>query len=185
MTGPALKAVKIRSPFFITLSKFMNDAQYLSGSEDRHSADLGFAAETPGMVMPVGRMSAVQSAHASSPFLADRMSALLSGVSKWSGLAAVLALTSCGSLETAAPPVASLAGSSPSSSGSLGAGRAIYLGKCTKCHSAEPIREHSMADWRGDILPTMNQKAKLSPSEQADLLAYITAVSNTPAVPKS
>jgi uncharacterized membrane protein len=99
-------------------------------------------------------------------------------------LTALGGLTSCGSLETAAPTVASVASPSQSSYTHLLAGREIYIGKCTKCHSAEPVRGHSLADWKGEIMPEMSKKAKLSPGEEADVLAYITAASQSPIAPK-
>jgi len=93
-------------------------------------------------------------------------------------------LTSCVSLETAAPSVASFARPSQSSYSHLLAGREIYIGKCTKCHSAEPVRNHSLADWKEDIMPEMSKKTKLSPEEEADVLAYITAASQSHFAPK-
>jgi mono/diheme cytochrome c family protein len=62
----------------------------------------------------------------------------------------------------------------------LGAGRDLYVGKCTKCHSAEPIRQHSLSDWKEDIMPSMTKKAKLSPEEESNVLAYVNAVLKSP-----
>lgn len=89
----------------------------------------------------------------------------------------VTALSSCVSVENAAPPVASLAGKASSSAlPQLEEGRFLYLGKCTKCHSPVPIRKHNMTEWDNDILPVMNKKSRLTPAEAAALRAYIQAV---------
>ena len=92
-------------------------------------------------------------------------------------------LHSCVSLETAAPPVATLRSSNLHSSAQLESGRQIYVGKCTKCHSAEPIRDYPLADWIGDIMPEMSEKSKLTPAETASVLAYVQAVLKTPPAP--
>ena len=85
-------------------------------------------------------------------------------------------LSSCVSLETAAPPVATITPPNQTSYTHLNSGREIYVGKCTKCHSAEVIVKHSLDDWKGDIMPAMSKKAKLSPSEEASVMAYVNAV---------
>ena len=92
-------------------------------------------------------------------------------------------LNSCVSLETAAPPVATLRSSHLNSGTQLESGRQIYIGKCTKCHSAEPIRDYPLADWIGDILPEMSEKSKLTPAETASVLAYVQAVLKSPPAP--
>ena len=76
----------------------------------------------------------------------------------------------------AAPPVATIASPTQSAYAHLNSGREIYVGKCTKCHSAEVIVKHSLEDWKGDIMPTMAKKAKLSPEEEASVMAYVNAV---------
>ncbi len=86
-------------------------------------------------------------------------------------LALPLAFVSCMTTEQIAPPVAVLGSSSPN----LVEGRALYLGQCTKCHSPEPVSNHSDADWHGDIIPEMCKKAKLTPAQQACVLAYVMA----------
>lgn len=87
-------------------------------------------------------------------------------------------LASCVSIEQAAPPVALLTMAATDSR--LPLGRSLYLGKCAKCHRPETITDFSREQWVTDILPTMNQKAKLSPSEIAALNSYIFAVLNQP-----
>lgn len=95
-------------------------------------------------------------------------------------------LNSCVSLETAAPPVATLRSSNLNSSAQLESGRQLYVGKCTKCHSVEPIRDYPLADWIDDIMPEMAEKSKLTAEENASVLAYVLAVlKSPPAPPKS
>lgn len=89
-------------------------------------------------------------------------------------------LSSCGSLETAAPPIATLSASATAGSTNLADGRAIYVGKCTKCHSAEVIRKFPLTEWTGEIMPEMSKKAKLSPAEESSVLAYVRAVIQSP-----
>ena len=81
------------------------------------------------------------------------------------------AITGCANLETLAPSVAKLKGEHSS----LEAGRRIYLGQCATCHVAEPISDYAAARWPG-ILDDMVPKTKLSPSQERDVRAYVTAV---------
>ncbi len=90
-------------------------------------------------------------------------------------------LTACVSVEKAAPPVATLRSiPSPAAKPKLEDGRCLYVGKCTKCHSPEPIAKHDVSDWNEDILPTMAKKAKLTPEECEALRAYVLAVCQQP-----
>ena len=95
------------------------------------------------------------------------------------GLGAAIALVSCTTGGGNAPAVASL-GCAPAQTAKLEAGRALYVGKCTKCHTAEPVRDYSAAQWQGKIIPAMAQKAKLTPEETANVLAYVLAASKAP-----
>lgn len=54
-------------------------------------------------------------------------------------------------------------------------GRQIYGGKCTACHSAEPIGRYSAEEWPG-IIEEMAKVSKLTEAEKRDLSAYIFAV---------
>ncbi len=94
---------------------------------------------------------------------------------------AALLLPACVSLEQAAPPTATLGarGASPA----CAEGRRLYLTTCTKCHSPEPIRDHSLADWESDIMPTMSRKAKLAPPQSQAVMTYVRAVIETPPAP--
>ncbi len=94
------------------------------------------------------------------------------------GLLVVAALSggACVSLEEAAPPVGTLpvhARTAPPSQ--LAHGRDLYITKCAKCHSPEPVRNYSPARWR-EIIPEMAEETKLSDAETAALRAYVFAV---------
>ena len=67
-------------------------------------------------------------------------------------LFAVVLLVGCVSIEKAAPPVATFA-EQPSGAKrmQLEQGRTIYITKCAKCHSPEPVKRYSATRWE-DIL---------------------------------
>jgi hypothetical protein len=60
---------------------------------------------------------------------------------------------------------------------SLIAGRKIYVSllKCAMCHRPKSVSDYSAQIWADDILPRMSKKAKLSPQQYADVLAYVTS----------
>lgn len=92
-------------------------------------------------------------------------------------LCAALSGGSCISLEQAAPPVEMLPmsarmGTSPQ----LLHGREIYITKCAKCHSVEPVTKYPLAQWEREILPEMNEETNLSAEEAAAVRAYVLAV---------
>ncbi len=60
---------------------------------------------------------------------------------------------------------------------SLAAGRKTYVSllKCAMCHRPKPVSDYSAETWAEDILPKMSKKARLSPQEYADVLAYVKA----------
>lgn len=60
---------------------------------------------------------------------------------------------------------------------SLAAGRKTYVSllKCAMCHRPKPVSDFSAKTWTEDILPRMSKKARLSPQEYADVLAYVQA----------
>ncbi|MES2468739.1 MAG: cytochrome c [Verrucomicrobiota bacterium] len=85
-------------------------------------------------------------------------------------LAALLAaLSGCVSLETAAPV------SGPPGSGPLAEGRALYVGRCAKCHAVEPVLDYSAAEW-ATIMPDMAERTKLTARETAAVTAYVASV---------
>ena len=60
---------------------------------------------------------------------------------------------------------------------SLAAGRKTYVSlfKCAMCHRPKPVSDYSAEAWAEEILPKMSKKARLSPQEYADVLAYVKA----------
>ena len=86
-----------------------------------------------------------------------------------------LAVTSCVSLEQAAPSPNKLPLSSGARLGQLERGRELYVTKCARCHSAEPVTRYSAQEWR-EIVPDMAQKAKLNSADEAAVDAYVLAV---------
>lgn len=63
----------------------------------------------------------------------------------------------------------------------LDAGRAIYVSeaKCARCHSPKPVYEYAVVQWTKEILPRMGKKSKLTTDEYANVLAYVTAGSQS------
>lgn len=51
-------------------------------------------------------------------------------------------------------------------------GRKIFVGRCTACHSPEPILDYTLQEWR-DLLPEMSADAKLNATQEQALMAYI------------
>ena len=96
-------------------------------------------------------------------------------------LLATLSASACLTLEQAAPPVDTLnrqgVHSSPSQ---LALGRDIYITKCAKCHSVEPVHQYPEGEWVHKILPEMNEETKLNTEEAAAVKAYVLAVLKTP-----
>ena len=76
-------------------------------------------------------------------------------------------------LDTAVPPVPTLAVHGKDT-GTLEAGRRIYLESCTHCHKAEPVRDYAAARWPG-IIGDMGERSKLSAVQQSAVLAYVLA----------
>lgn len=95
-------------------------------------------------------------------------------------VAALLGLAGCLSLEEMAPPVDQqvLGAAGGADIAALERGRKIYLGKCIKCHSVEPIGNYSLSQWH-EIIPEMSDETNLTPAEQADLRAYVLAAHAT------
>lgn len=87
-------------------------------------------------------------------------------------------LAACQSLEERAPTLQMLG--TVQESQSIAQGRDIYITRCTKCHSAEPVRRYSARRWEC-IMPEMSEKTKLNAAEEAAVRAYIAAVLQMPA----
>ncbi len=81
----------------------------------------------------------------------------------------LVALPGCVPLETAAP-VAGLPGSGP-----LAEGRALYVGRCAKCHAVEPVADYTATEW-ATIMPDMAERTKLTPQGTAAVTAYVASV---------
>lgn len=90
----------------------------------------------------------------------------------------------CMSLEQAAPLVEALPmDARTGSAAQLEHGRDIYITKCAKCHSVEPVRKYPLSEWEHEILPEMSEETNLSPDEAAAVRAYVITVLRTPVVP--
>ncbi len=91
-------------------------------------------------------------------------------------LIATLLIAGCVSLEQAAPPVAMLGlPEFGTQLASLQKGRVIYITRCAKCHSVEPVKKYTRSDW-DNILPKMAVKTKLTTADDALVRAYVLAV---------
>lgn len=92
-------------------------------------------------------------------------------------MSAILLLAGC----VVAPPVtpAMLANARGASADVLNLGRDLYGGRCTNCHSPDPISKYSLPRWH-EIAEEMAPKAKLRSDEKAALLAYIEAAHAMP-----
>ena len=87
-----------------------------------------------------------------------------------------LLISACVSLEQAAPPVEILGlPLSGSRFISMTRGRDIYITRCAKCHSVEPIKKFSPSEWE-QIMPKMVEKTKLTSSDDALVRGYVSAV---------
>ncbi len=87
-----------------------------------------------------------------------------------------LLIPACVSLEQAAPPVAMLGlPLNGSKVIAIARRREIYITRCAKCHSVEPVKSYTPAEWK-KIMPVMVEKTKLSPEDDVDVRAYVTAV---------
>lgn len=88
------------------------------------------------------------------------------------GLTALLFAAGCASMEQIAPPVSRI--STSANSPQLAFGRELYLGKCTACHTAEPVARYSATRWPG-IIREMSIESKFTPAQEQAVLAYVLA----------
>ena len=85
-------------------------------------------------------------------------------------------VSSCVSIEKAAPPVVVLNISAERyKTSSLEQGRDIYITRCARCHSVEPVKDYTRTKW-DHILPDMVHETKLKPDEAKAVHDYILAV---------
>ena len=92
-------------------------------------------------------------------------------------LVAALLLPACRSVEQKAPPVAGLR---PPDLDQCEEGRRLYLTACIECHRPRDVRSRTITEWRAEVLPRMARKAHLQPHQEAAVLAYLSAVLDTP-----
>ena len=98
------------------------------------------------------------------------------------GTAAVVFLlvahVGCASLSARAPAVSATMAAAAAARGDdpagLARGRALYVGRCTRCHAAVAVTDRTPQQWR-EIVPRMAAKARLTAAETADLAAYVAA----------
>jgi mono/diheme cytochrome c family protein len=94
-------------------------------------------------------------------------------------LAAGMIITGCQSTNSpSAPPVT--AAMTQSSTGqqtdmaSLTAGRALFVGRCARCHALPAVGRHTAQQWPG-IVAQMSKRAGLQSDERQAVLSYILA----------
>jgi hypothetical protein len=86
-----------------------------------------------------------------------------------------------GCVSTVAPPItAAMQSHSGSSPQTLKSGRELFVYRCTNCHTIDPVGSHPMSFWR-DSVRQMAARSKLTASEEAAILAYLSAARETPA----
>jgi mono/diheme cytochrome c family protein len=61
-------------------------------------------------------------------------------------------------------------------------GRDIYVTRCAKCHSVEPVINYSREKWVHEIIPDMAEETNLTTSETEAVKAYVLAVLANPPV---
>ncbi len=91
-------------------------------------------------------------------------------------LALLSLVIGCATIEQLAPPVGEQARRQAAilgvPAGDLEHGRLIYLTKCARCHSPEPVVGYTKRRWK-DILPRMAQEAACTAEEAASVEAYV------------
>lgn len=99
-------------------------------------------------------------------------------------LTGVLLTTGCSSIPTKVAAPLPLQGLGDGTS-RVEKGRSTYVSflKCAMCHRPKAVYDYDVETWREDILPRMSKKARLSPEQYADVLAYVTSeIAQTPPV---
>ena len=79
----------------------------------------------------------------------------------------------CMSIDQIAPPVTP-GMARHGSAATLQRGRELYTGRCTACHTPQPVAKYGAAKW-GEILVEMSDEAKLSKTDEAAVVAYVLA----------
>jgi hypothetical protein len=93
--------------------------------------------------------------------------------------AALAALAGC---STYVPePDRLMAGGDEGRLADLRAGRALYVTKCSGCHSLLPVDRFDAARWAAEVEEMSKlKKVRLTPEDQARLLQYLAAASERP-----
>lgn len=93
-----------------------------------------------------------------------------------------LALAGCASFVP--PPVtpAMVSASRGASAATLESGRALFAGRCTSCHSADPVEKYPLSRWR-EIVADMAHRSKIDDAQKAAIIAYIAAAQALPPDP--
>ncbi len=86
---------------------------------------------------------------------------------------AVLVLAGCetGGAEAAAAKAASLGRPGDSQ---IIEGHRLYVGRCTACHSPEPVLDYTLAEWR-ELMPEMADESKMNAAQERAVMAYVEA----------
>jgi len=91
-------------------------------------------------------------------------------------LAGVWIVTGCMTTQQMAPLVSEVVsgiGLAPGVTGqSLEQGRQVYLSRCAKCHSIEPVNRYSDRRWK-EIMEEMAVESRLGDQQKTDVLAYV------------
>ena len=91
-------------------------------------------------------------------------------------LIAVMACAACVTLEQAAPPIELLAGAAGAGEhAKLVLGRDLYITRCAKCHTVEPVTKYSLEHWQ-NVMPEMAGKSHLTATETDAVMAYVLKV---------
>ncbi len=95
----------------------------------------------------------------------------------------LLLLGGCVSIEQIAPPIgpALLSVSPVANTTELELGRHLYLTKCAKCHTPEPIHDYTRSEWQ-EILIEMNEETNLNAEEARAVELYVMGVLRLPPV---
>lgn len=93
-----------------------------------------------------------------------------------------LALPGCATFVP--PPVtpAMVSASRGASAATLEGGRALFAGRCTACHSADPLEKYPLSRWR-EIVADMAHRSKIDTAQESAILTYIAAAQAMPPDP--
>lgn len=95
-------------------------------------------------------------------------------------LLVVLTLAGCG-VPRVTPELVTIAQrSDPTTSGErLESARALYVTRCSSCHSLNLPRDYDEREWH-EWMPKMGRKAKLNRVQESEILAFILAARDLP-----